>query len=1327
MGAGYQRVRRLFESVVDLPARDREARLGALHDADPTLVDEVRAMLAEDARSTFLDRGLTSGLGVIVVRELAQEDAVPEQVGRYRIVGRLGAGGMGIVYEAEQDRPARRVALKTLLPWLRRGERLRWLDSEAAAMARLVHPAIPQVFEVFEVEGRAWLAMERVHGAPLDAWAAGRPAAAVLAVLAEVARALAYAHGAGVVHGDLKPSNVLVTADGRPKVLDFGLARRIGEGAATPDRAGTPAFWPPEQRAGGEADAAGDLWALGVTLHLLLTLRLPGDGPGPTDEAARRLLARALAPAPDDRYPDAAAFAAELARAAAGRTVGARGLDLRYRLASALRRHRRAVGLVGAAVVLAAAGLGSRWQAERAREAERRAGTAARWERTRPRMLEAVQAGRLSDAEAEVRAFGQREGRDRADIALVDLAAALEAEGQDAAATRAWALARSFEASPGPARLGLAKLLRAQHRWTAVEALLADADGPEEVALAREAALALRRDPDGLPAAVRVVGAGVETRWPMSTRFVPGDPAVPMFVVTADALLELGTTPDLPVVAHRPNPWGEVPIWRVDVDGPALAVCSRDGLLLVRPDGPGWVERGRWDVGCPTTVVARGGRLWVGLAPSHERGVALLTPGDPEIVQPWPSIERLNADIHDVEVADLDRDGAAEWYLAAGHWRGFGVRRLVEDGAGWRETRPVGLGHTLDVSLLTDRHGRWIAAQSQPAMIKLDFLQDGGFAGLAALTLADGELARVAALPDRTRSHWSDGLHVGDFDGDGAEEGVTGKLGLSYVFWRTDPAALAAQPLAGLRVFASFKAGARMGLIVQRDGDAYAWVTGLGGESLPGPPPLPRPGPPTPRDPAIAGRWQVGRDLAAWSLAAEGAEVLEALAADAVFAADRRALAREAAEVWAGQKTPHRAVEALALAADVADEAFTAALAAARRAALEPVGPLRAVPLDDGLVGWEVPDPSLLRSGEAGLAIEAFSDSPHYATLPLTDAADVIALRVRFVVVDAQPGSPIELGFAGGSRYLAVRYGEYGGGGDLAEARIALVDGPGSFQERGPVPAGPCEAILRIERRAALASLRWRIGDGPWTEHPLAGLPWAFDAPLALTIRAHPPFWEELSHSRFVVRSLEIAGATPAPGGPASAVNLMLAERAGEVDVAALPEWLHPWALVEQQRFAEATRLLAARLTAGDAATDRLARHLVRARPTIYGPLLRDALPPDRWIAMVQQLGGWGPRTSVTYLNDPALAGLLDGPERRSLALWRMMSLLAEGERSMARVEYARLLALPDAPIERLAELGPRVLPVQERAAALARLRAETPRDYAERLIEARGWERPGR
>jgi eukaryotic-like serine/threonine-protein kinase len=224
-------------------------------------------------------------------------------VGRYLVLARLGAGGMGVVYAAYDPELDRKVALKLLLPSFegasatgkaskRRGRLLR----EAQALAKLQHPNVVTIHDVGEHEERVWLAMEHVEGRTLGAWRKERPRswAEVLDVLVRTGRGVAAAHAAGLLHRDLKPDNVMVAADGRVRVMDFGLARTRGdasedgsskdgstdgeEGARPNHEAlemrmtqagallGTPAYMAPEQFSGREVGEATDQFSLCVTL-----------------------------------------------------------------------------------------------------------------------------------------------------------------------------------------------------------------------------------------------------------------------------------------------------------------------------------------------------------------------------------------------------------------------------------------------------------------------------------------------------------------------------------------------------------------------------------------------------------------------------------------------------------------------------------------------------------------------------------------------------------------------------------------------------------------------------------------------------------------------------------------------------------------------------------------------------------------------------------------------------------------------------------------------------------------------------------------------------
>jgi len=393
--ANWARMKEIFLAAREKPHEEREAFLSEAC-SDASLRQEVRKLLEAEDRPAVESP----------VAGILAAPALPAAIGRYRIVRLVGEGGMGAVYEAEQDQPRRTVALKVIKPGLASRELLRRFEHESQALGRLHHPGIAQIYEAGAADSgfgpQPYFAMEFIQGASLLKYAEAHQLTTRqrLELMAKICDAVHHAHQRGIIHRDLKPGNILVGETGQPKILDFGVARATDSDAQATRQTdlgqlvGTLAYMSPEQVLGDplELDTRSDVYALGVMLFELLAGRLPYQVGGQLPKAVQTIreedparlssisrvyrgdietiVAKALEKDKARRYQSAANLAADIQHYLKDEPIMARRSSAAYHLRKFARRHRALVTGVAAVFVMLIAGvIASTWEAVRAERA----------------------------------------------------------------------------------------------------------------------------------------------------------------------------------------------------------------------------------------------------------------------------------------------------------------------------------------------------------------------------------------------------------------------------------------------------------------------------------------------------------------------------------------------------------------------------------------------------------------------------------------------------------------------------------------------------------------------------------------------------------------------------------------------------------------------------------------------------------------------------------------------------------------------------------------------------------------------------------------------
>ncbi|MFN8176922.1 MAG: serine/threonine-protein kinase [bacterium] len=402
----WPRIKQVFLDALDRPAAERAAFLRAAVGDDAAALGELEEMLAahEDTGSLEIERKLAAAAAAPLEGAAREGD----RLGPWRLLRRLGEGGMGEVWLGERadGQFEQRVAVKLVRHGYHAAEMISRFSRERRILARLEHPNIARLLDGgVAPDGRPYLVMEYVDGAPITRWCAARglDVRARVALFLTVCDAVSFAHARLVVHRDLKPANILVGEDGRPKLLDFGIAKLLesdpdeDEAAATRpiDRVLTPEHAAPEQLRGEAVSAATDVWGLGVLLYELLTGERPYRFPTRSPTEIERILAERNAPPPSaavaagslrktlrgdldavalsalrksvaERYPSARELAEDLECWLHGRPVHAVRPSFAYRARKFVRRHLvPVVSGVALATLLVAFAVSSRLQSRR--------------------------------------------------------------------------------------------------------------------------------------------------------------------------------------------------------------------------------------------------------------------------------------------------------------------------------------------------------------------------------------------------------------------------------------------------------------------------------------------------------------------------------------------------------------------------------------------------------------------------------------------------------------------------------------------------------------------------------------------------------------------------------------------------------------------------------------------------------------------------------------------------------------------------------------------------------------------------------------------------
>jgi tetratricopeptide (TPR) repeat protein/predicted Ser/Thr protein kinase len=367
----------LVERAMDQPSESRAEWIRTRRDAEAVRTRALALLGGSAGAAAMLPTGGAPGR--------AGEAAAPERIGAYRVTGLVGQGGMGAVYRGERAAGDfdHTVAIKVIRPGALSGALIDRFRRERQTLARLAHPNIARLFDGGETAaGEPYIVMEFVEGRPLADWRAEKPDRAVrLDLFIAVASAVAFAHQNLIVHGDVTPANILVDAEGRPRLIDFGISSPATASQpfpAAPDgKAGihTPGFAAPERIAGAPSTTLSDVYSLGKTIDWLT------EGEAVDPELAA-VVARAMAKDPADRYPTVDALIADVTAYRGGFPVAAVGGGRRYVFGKFVGRHRLAVGAAATAGALLLGAFGATLAANARAEAAR-AEAEARFQQTR--------------------------------------------------------------------------------------------------------------------------------------------------------------------------------------------------------------------------------------------------------------------------------------------------------------------------------------------------------------------------------------------------------------------------------------------------------------------------------------------------------------------------------------------------------------------------------------------------------------------------------------------------------------------------------------------------------------------------------------------------------------------------------------------------------------------------------------------------------------------------------------------------------------------------------------------------------------------------------